>query len=100
MLAPVSAPEISDDQAEAWWEVVVPNSAHVISYVVLTIGAGFLQVPLKQRLWLLLALFAHGVLMELLQPYFERTADISDAAYDLLGISLGLLLGRRFWFAD
>lgn len=73
-----------------WW-----NFGHVPAYAVLTmltlLAAGQ-RFPLTsgRLLWLVVGLAVLGMLMEVLQPYFGRTADVVDAIYNLIGILLAL----------
>lgn len=99
LFAPIKPPPPSDVVDPLWRQALQPL-AHLISYAVLTILAGWVRVPMKHRLWLLFALCAHGILTELFQPNFGREADVSDAALDMLGIFLGLLLARNWWFGN
>lgn len=97
LLAPLDAAGLTFAEAPQW-HFTITTAAHVIGYASLTFGAGWLRGESATRLWLLFLLSAHAVLSELVQPWFERTGCLEDAAFDMLGILIGLLLGRRYWF--
>jgi VanZ family protein len=98
LLAPLEAAGISFEEAPQW-QFTITTLAHVVGYAALTTMAGWLKSTPPVRLWLLYALAAHAVLSELMQPFFERTGCLEDAAFDLLGVLLGLLVARGYWFA-
>ena len=73
-----------------WW-----NFGHVPAYAVLTMLTLLVtgqRFPLTsgRLLWMAVGLALLGLLMEVLQPYFGRTADVVDALYNLIGILLAL----------
>ncbi len=73
-----------------WW-----NVGHVPTYAVLTmltllVVAQRFPLTSGRLAWLAAGLALLGLLMEVLQPYFGRTADMVDALYNLIGILLAL----------
>jgi VanZ family protein len=97
LLAPISTADLGVDEA-ASWPFFIPILMHVLGYMLLTIAVGWLQPAPRLRLWLLYGLCAHGIVLELVQPWFGRDGTLPDAALDLLGIFIGLIVARRFWF--
>ena len=82
-----------------WW-----NVGHVPAYGVLTLltlaaAAQRISLSPAQSLALTLVLTLLGVLLEALQPYFGRTADLLDAMHNLLGalLALGVFYLSRWW---
>lgn len=73
-----------------WW-----NFGHVPAYAVLTMltilvsGQRF-SLTLGRLVGLAVGLTLLGLLMEVLQPYFGRTADVMDAIDNVIGILLAL----------
>ena len=86
------------------WPVDVPQSlpngtdklVHLAAFGLLVMPAAFSRrVPrglLFGGLFVGAAIF--GVAIELIQPYFGRSADLNDWVADILGAGLGLLLAR------
>jgi VanZ family protein len=99
LLAPIPTSDLGVNESSAW-RFSVAALAHVIGYMMLTIAAGWLQPSASLRLWLLFGLCAHGIVLELVQPWFGRDGSLPDAALDLVGIFVGLLVARKFWFAQ
>jgi len=99
LLAPLRSANLGLGSEQAW-PSFIPSAAHLIAYTVLSIGAGYLQAPPRLRIWLLFALCTHAIATELIQPWFDRDGSVEDAAFDFLGIFLGLILARRWWFIN
>ena len=82
-----------------WW-----NFGHVPAYAVLTMltllvaGQRF-PLTLRRLVGLAVGLTLMGLLMEALQPYFGRTADVMDAIRNVIGIllALGAYFLSRWW---
>lgn len=82
-----------------WW-----NVGHVPAYAVLTmltlmVAAQRFPATAGRLLWLAAGLALLGILIEVLQPYFGRTADVVDAVYNVIGIllALGVFYASRRW---
>ena len=73
-----------------WW-----NLGHIPAY---TLFAGLTLVVVAQRTSLTFGLLARlgigigllGLIIEILQPHFGRTASVADLAYNILGIFLAM----------
>ena len=80
------------------------NVGHIPAYAMLTLltlrvtAQHFFLTP-GRLFWLALGLGQLGLLIEALQPYFGRTADVADAIRNLVGIllALGVFYLRRWW---
>lgn len=82
-----------------WW-----NLGHIPAY---TLFAGLTLVVVAQRTSLTFGLLASlgigigllGLIIEILQPHFGRTASVADLAYNILGVFLAMVafffMGRR-----
>jgi VanZ family protein len=90
-------------------QVVLPSAArfpaaktlHVTAYAVLTILTALLPLRRTARLWPLLLLVLHGPATEYLQNFVTlRSGSVMDAAFDMMGIGLGLILTAPWWLRD
>jgi VanZ family protein len=84
-------------------ETVFPasKSMHVAGYFVLTLLTAWLRSSVPVRWVLLVFLSMHALGTEYLQHFVPgRTPGWRDAALDLVGIALGVLLCWRCWFAS
>lgn len=82
---------------EAATEPALWSLGHVPAYALLTLltlGMLAQRAPLTlRRLWWWVAgLSLFGILIEVLQPYFGRTADVVDAVYNVIGILLAVVV--------
>lgn len=68
---------------------------HALGYVALSVWFAGLY-PRSRYLWIALALFAMGVVIEFLQGWmsFGRNSDARDVVANTIGIAIGLLLAR------
>lgn len=74
---------------------------HLCAYAFFTIFAASLRLPRARRWMLLVFIFGHAMLSELLQftfhAYTGRTGKWSDVALDSVGILIGMALSWRWW---
>lgn len=74
------------------------KSLHVGIYAGLVVLTAWLSAGPRVRPWLLGLLLVHGPLTEFLQNYVPmRTGTVTDVAYDLIGVGVGLILTWRSW---
>ena len=82
------------------FRTVFAKSVHVGAYAVMTGLTAWLRVPVRYRPVLVLFLMAHGTATELLQlTVSHRSGQLTDVAFDNLGVMLGMLLTWRWWSA-
>ena len=62
---------------------------HVLTYLFLTIPVAIRKPKHQFLMYLFFILF--GGIIEVIQPYFNRTRDLQDFIANILGISLGVL---------
>ncbi len=86
---------------QAWW-----SFSHVPVYALLTLltlGMIAQRFPLTlgRLWWSATGLSLLDILIEVLQPYFGRTADVADAIYNVIGILLAVVVFNfyRWWQA-
>lgn len=78
---------------------------HVLGFAALAFPLPFVRPRLA--LSVALGVIAYGGMIELIQPYFGRTAEWADFLADIVGAALGAALGalsgkwfRGYWFAS
>jgi VanZ family protein len=77
---------------------LLAKTLHVGGYAVFAALSGWLRSPLRFRWWVMFILMSHPTLTELIQLYVPgRSGSLYDAALDLIGILLGLVLTRKWW---
>lgn len=76
----------------------IAKSAHVLGFAAFAVITGWLRVPLPWRPPLMFLLMFHAVATEFLQDFVPgRTATLSDALFNHLGIALGVALTWKWW---
>jgi VanZ family protein len=79
-----------DEAIGIWWNVGhIPAYGTLTLLTLLVVARRFPLTP-GRLLWLGLGLFLLGMLMEVLQPYFGRSADIMDVLDNMVGILLAM----------
>lgn len=82
-----------------WWNMGHVPAYAVLTMLTLTVAEQRFPVTPGRLVWLSAGLALLGMLMEVLQPYFGRTADVVDAIYNVIGIllALGSFYVSRWW---
>jgi VanZ family protein len=101
LVLPVTGPAFGDtEEMRNLTRLVFAKTAHIMAYAGWAFFTGWLQSPLKIRIFLLMFLMAHAVGTEWVQLYVEhRFGSLRDAAFDQLGILIGVVAGFRWWTA-
>jgi hypothetical protein len=77
------------------------KALHVTAYALFTVLAGWMRMPRRYRVALLLVLIGHAMLTEWLQGVLEnfshRTGQWGDVGLDGIGIVVGLGLSWKWW---
>jgi hypothetical protein len=102
LVLPVSGPSFGDTESmRHLTRIIIAKTAHVSIYACWAFFTGWLQAPLKVRIFLLMFLMAHAVGTEWCQLAFEhltgRQGLLRDAALDQFGIFVGVIASFRWW---
>jgi VanZ family protein len=86
------------------YRYLIAKSVHVSVYVLFTVLSSWLPVPARYRWLLMFFLMLHAwgseMLQEVLQEYCNRGGSLVDVAFDVLGITIGLMLSWKWWVRD
>ena len=80
-------------------DLLLDKAYHAIAFAALVFPAAFLYRSCL--IWLIPAALVFGAAIELIQPYVGRSAQLADFVADVIGVTLGLLIGHsvRLWFS-
>ena len=83
-----------------WWSLGHAPAYALLTLLTLWMVAQRFPLTLGRLWWSAAGLSLLGILIEVLQPYFGRTADVMDVVYNVIGILLAvaiILYTRRRW---
>lgn len=78
----------------------IAKTTHIAAYALFAVLTGWLASAAGHRLWLLAFVVVHAGATEFLQWLLPtgRTGCLRDVGLNLVGITLGVALGWRWWF--
>ena len=80
------------------------KSVHVSAYALFAVLSAWMPVPARYRWIMMFILMLHAwgteMLQEMLVDYFNRGGALSDVAFDVLGIVIGVAISWKWWTRD
>jgi len=84
---------LGSDDAKFWFA----KCLHMSAYAFLAFSVGTFRLARRERILVLVSLFAHGAATEFFQQFVERGASLRDVMIDSAGIVLGVGAGWHWW---
>lgn len=84
---------LGGDDAKFWFA----KGLHMGAYAFLAFSVGTFRLTRRERILVLVCLFAHGASTEFFQQFVERGASLRDVMIDSTGIVLGVAAGWHWW---
>jgi VanZ family protein len=80
---------------------LIAKSIHVSAFAVLAALSGWVLVPARYRWIMMFLVMLHAwgteMLQEMLVDYCKRGGSLTDVAFDVLGITIGVALSWKWW---
>jgi VanZ family protein len=101
LVMPTSAiNELPGQEILTGYRLLIAKSLHIASYAVMTVLSGRLPIQARYRWILIFFLMGHATLTEMIQlnvPSLGRSGELTDVAFDNIGVMIGLLLSWKWW---
>jgi len=104
--APIPEPseELPGRDIVITYRKLIAKSLHIGAYAFFAALSGWMPVPARYRWLMMFFLMLHAwgteLLQEILAPYCNRSGSLTDVAFDVLGIIIGVALSWKLWTRD